>query len=413
MATVHVVGAGLAGLAAALALDPGRCRIVLHEGARHAGGRCRSYHDATLGQVIDNGNHLVLSGNAAVAEYLRTLGSEHALETPREAVFDFMDLADGARWRVRPNAGRLPWWVFVPGRRVPGTRWRDYLALGTLLRAEAGATIGAVMTTSGSLYDKLWRPFLVAALNTEPRDASAALAGAIVRETLAKGGRACRPMVAVSGLGGAFVDPALARLRERGAATTFDHRLRGFVFEGARVAALDFGDDHVALAPGDGVILAVPAAVAGTLVPGVSVPTDFRAIVNAHFMVEPPPDQPRLVGLVNATAEWVFAFPGRLSVTISDADRFLDTPREDLAATLWREVAAVTGLPLVPLPPWRIIKERRATFAATPDGDRKRPGAETAWRNLVLAGDFTRTGLPATIEGALRSGKHAAAVLMR
>ena len=73
--TVHVIGAGLAGLAAALKLDYRHRRIVLHEAARHAGGRCRSYYDATLGQVIDNGNHLVLSGNVAVRDYIDTIGA--------------------------------------------------------------------------------------------------------------------------------------------------------------------------------------------------------------------------------------------------------------------------------------------------------------------------------------------------
>ena len=266
----------------------------------------------------------------------------------------------------------------------------------------------------GALYDKLWRPFLVAALNTEPRDSSAALAGTVIRETLAKGGAACRPLVATEGLAEAFVDPALDVLRGRGAEIRFDHRLRAIALADDRAATLDFGDaEPVALAPGDGVILAVTAPVAAILVPGLSVPTAFRAIVNAHYLADAPAGQPLIVGLVNSIAEWVFRFPGRLSVTISDADRFLDTPKEELAATLWREVAAVTGLPPEPLPPWRIIKEKRATFAATPAEDAKRPDARTAWRNLVLAGDWTRTGLPATIEGALRSGKRAAEVLER
>ena len=63
------------------------------------------------------------------------------------------------------------------------------------------------------------------------------------------------------------------------------------------------------------------------------------------------------------------------------------------------------------MPPWQIVRERRATFAATPAEDAKRPGAKTAWRNLFLAGDWTQTGLPATIEGAIRSGNRAADLL--
>jgi hypothetical protein len=147
--------------------------------------------------------------------------------------------------------------------------------------------------------------------------------------------------------------------------------------------------------------------VATALVPGLTARADFRAIVNAHFRIDPPAGLPPILGLVNATTEWLFAFPGRLSVTISAADRLLDVAREELATTVWREVAQVTGLPNT-LPPWQIVRERRATFAATPAEDARRPAAETGWRNLVLAGDWTQTGLPATIEGAIRSGNRAA-----
>jgi uncharacterized protein with NAD-binding domain and iron-sulfur cluster len=111
--------------------------------------------------------------------------------------------------------------------------------------------------------------------------------------------------------------------------------------------------------------------------------------------------------VLNGTIEWLFAFPNRLSVTISAADRLMATPREALAQTIWSEVARITGLS-PEMPPWQVVRERRATFAATPSENAKRPPAETAWKNLFLAGDWTATGLPATIEGAIRSGQHAA-----
>ena len=118
------------------------------------------------------------------------------------------------------------------------------------------------------------------------------------------------------------------------------------------------------------------------------------------------------LGVVNAEIEWLFAFPDRLSVTISNADRLIDRPRDELAAEIWREAATLTGLP-ADLPPWQIVKEKRATFAATPAQDAKRPDSRTQWANVVLAGDWIRTGLPATIEGAVRSGYKAASIVVR
>jgi len=106
-------------------------------------------------------------------------------------------------------------------------------------------------------------------------------------------------------------------------------------------------------------------------------------------------------------AQWLFAFPDRLSVTISAGDAWCDTPREELAERIWADVAKVAGLS-GPAPPWQIVRERRATFAATPAQDARRPGPRTRWANLALAGDWTQTKLPATIEGAIRSGVSAA-----
>jgi squalene-associated FAD-dependent desaturase len=404
--TVHVIGAGLAGIAAAIRLATRGRSVVMHEAAGQAGGRCRSYHDPALDMVIDNGNHLLLSANHAALAYLAMIGAEAGLVGPPAADFAFMDLASGERWMVRINAGRLPWWIFDARRRVPGTWPRDYFALARLLFARKDKTICETVTCSGPLYDRLARPLWVAALNTDPKEGSAALAGAIVRETLAKGGTACRPLIA-HGLGAVFIEPALRFLAERGADVRFGHRLRALALTRQDVTALDFGEDKTAIGADDGVILAVPPVVAADLLPGLTVPTEFRAIVNAHFRLAPPPDLAPITGVVNGTVEWLFSFPDRLSVTISAADRLLDVPRETLAKQIWDEVATIAGLPKAP-PPWQIVRERRATFAATPAEDAKRPSATTAWRNLVLAGDWTRTGLPATIEGAIRSGNRAA-----
>jgi hydroxysqualene dehydroxylase len=409
---IHVVGAGLAGLSAALRLADAGARVALHEAAGQAGGRCRSYVDAALAIKIDNGNHLVLSGNHATLRYLARIGSAQKLVGPATPEFPFVDLAQGQRWVLKPNPGRVPWWIFAEGRRVPGTRAADYLEIARLLLAGADKTVEAALDPTSVLYRGLWRPLLLAALNTDPAEGSARLAAAVVRETLLAGGKNCRPLIAADGLSEAFVEPALAALAARGAKVRFGARLRAVAFGDDRAQALDFGGEALELKPGEGVVLAVPAVVATALVPNIAAPTEFRAIVNAHFRLAPPPELPPITGVVGAASEWIFRFPDRIAVTISAADRFLEISREELAEKIWGEVAAVAKIS-APLPPWQIIRERRASFAATPEEDVKRPGAATAWQNLALAGDWTATGLPATIEGAIRSGNRAADVLLR
>jgi squalene-associated FAD-dependent desaturase len=406
---VHIVGAGLAGLSAAVKLASQGVRVSVHETTNQAGGRCRSYYDPTLGMTIDNGNHLVLSGNHATLAFLDKIGARDQLSSPHNGGIAFADLSTGKRWTVRANDGRLPWWVFDPSRRVPGTRAWDYLAVLRLLRAREGA-VSDVFDCSGPLYERLIKPFLLAALNTEPREGSAKLAAALIRETLAAGGRNYRPLIARDGLSRAFVEPALRFIESNGGAVHFGSRLRALKFDASRVGALDFGEACVPLEKGDALVLAVPPVVASVLVQDLNVPAESRAIVNGHFRIKPPEPIVPITGVINGTVEWVFGFPDRLSVTISNADRLLDTPREDLAALMWQEVAAVTGIADA-LPPWQIVRERRATFAALPHVEARRPGAATRWTNLALAGDWTATGLPATIEGAIRSGNRAAELI--
>jgi uncharacterized protein with NAD-binding domain and iron-sulfur cluster len=119
-----------------------------------------------------------------------------------------------------------------------------------------------------------------------------------------------------------------------------------------------------------------------------------------------------MLGVIGGVAEWIFVFPGRISVTVSGADAIVDKDREELARIIWADVARALEIS-APMPTWQIVKEKRATFAATPEQDARRPPVRIGWRNLFLAGDWVQTGLPATIEGALRSGESAAVLALK
>jgi squalene-associated FAD-dependent desaturase len=404
--TTHIIGAGLAGLAAALhAPNP-----VIYESGPACGGRARSYFDRELGCRIDNGNHLLLSGNRATMAYLDRVGARHTLGGPGAPVFPFIDVRTGTRWTVRPNAGRLPWWVLSSARGVPGARLRDYAALLRLRRAKATDTVGQLLPRN-ALYSKLLEPLAVSALNTPADEGSARLLWAVVAETLAQGGANCIPCWPKDGLSESFVDPAVAAITQAGGHFRTSHRIASLSIQDGRVTALAGPDGPIDVALGDQVILATPAAVAAGLLSGLRVPDAHEAILNLHFRTDAPSGEAGFIGLVGGLAEWVFVKPGVVSVTISAANRLLDTPADALAKDIWPEVcmAVLQGATTVAeMPPYRLIREKRATFAATPAQQMRRPCATTSLSNLVLAGDWTDTGLPATIEGAIRSGFAAA-----
>ena len=166
---IHIIGAGLAGLPRRSRSGRAPCDIIVHEAARQAGGRCRSFFDESMGMTIDNGNHLLLSGNDSALAYLDAIGARQELRGPKRCEIAFADMASGERWTLRPNEGRLPWWLLVSGRRVPRTRPTDYLSVARLLARFAAGEGRRRHGMFGAALRALVGPYFLAALNTDPR----------------------------------------------------------------------------------------------------------------------------------------------------------------------------------------------------------------------------------------------------
>ena len=349
-------------------------QVHVHEATQQAGGRCRSYFDAATNLTIDNGNHLLLSGNRHALAYARSIGTEAGLVGPKRAQFPFVDLATGERWQLDLGDGRLPLWVFDEARRVPDTGLRDYLALMPLIWAGTGKLVGKTIPCEGTLYQRLVQPLLLAALNVDPPEGSAGLAGAIVRETLLAGGHACRPLIARDGLSAALVDPALKLLRQNGATVQFGHELRGLDV-GGNVGELNFGDDIIALARrrcrGDG----GAAAFGGGAAAG---PENADQIPRHRQRAFPLRSAARHAADHRAwsAAWWNGCSRFRSGCRSPSA---MPTGWSTCRARNWRRrsggISARPPALQAELPPWQIVRERRATFEATPEQNALRPGA--------------------------------------
>ncbi len=408
---VHVIGAGVAGIAAAMHARALGAQVVVHERTGHCGGRARSFPDAALGCEIDNGNHLMLSGNASLLRLTDMLGSRGELEGPDAARFDFYELDSGLRWSLELGQGRFPAWLFDAARRVPGTSLSDYLK-GLRLLIAGGETVDALFNDGGALWRRFWEPFAIGVLNTPPEEAVARLLLPVIAETLARGGRHSRPLVARRGLSHVFARPfEKFAARDEGLDLRLSHGLEGIEVEAGRIRALKFADGDLVLDERSCVIFALPAWSARALVPALSAPDDFMPIVNVHFRLPPgamAQDAPLLLGVLGGVSQWIFTRADVASVTISAARHLARQGKEEIARSIWPEVARAMELDEEPMPAVRVIKEQRATFAATAANLARRPPQVTGLANLWLAGDWVNTALPATIEGAVRSGERAA-----
>ena len=220
-----------------------------------------------------------------------------------------------------------------------------------------------------------------------------------------------RPFLTPEGLSATLVDPAIDYVIQRGGHVRFGERLRSITVSEARVDNVTVGNEEIKLGKTDHIVLALPPNEVAALIPELIVPTETRPIINVHFRLNthtPLPNDAPFIGVVNGTSQWVFRRGDIFSVTVSNAVALIDHSAEELAMKIWLEVVRIIKKKEKPLPPYRVLKARRATIAQTPTQDALRPDSATKWENLHLAGDWTNTGLPATIEGAVQSGQIAA-----
>jgi predicted NAD/FAD-dependent oxidoreductase len=403
--TAHVIGAGVAGLTAALALADAGHAVTIHEATPQAGGRCRALTDGT-----DNGTHALLGANRAALRFLARIGACAGWVEPEPDGLPVLDLRDGTARRVALSP--LAW--RDPALRPDGASPAALLAFaGLALPFGRDRSVAEAMARHPAFLRGFADPLTVAALNTPSTEASAHRLGAVLRRLGRPG--AARLFVAREGLGPDLVGPAVAAMRAAGIGLRFSVRLRRLVTQGARVVALEFSEDGtVALGGEDVVVLALPPWEALRLLPHTDAPVDHAPIVNLHF-ARPAATPVRFIGMLDALCQWVLVRPSGLSVTVSAGDAAVREEASSLAPRAWAELrmaAQALGLPgawpAAP-PACRVVKERRATPRHRP-GPPPRP-ARLPLLNLALAGDWTMPDLPATIEAAVLSGAAAAHAL--
>jgi hydroxysqualene dehydroxylase len=408
--TLHVIGAGVAGLACAVtAVQAGR-KVAVYEATKHAGGRCRTFFDPKLGVSLDNGSHAVLGSNPAVFSYLEAINAEAELvPIGIRGEIPFVDVQTGANWTLRPNAGLIPRWIFKAGSRAPGTDALDYLQGLRLLIAGKTRPVSSVLTQTGMVWHNFWEPFTTAIMNTEADKASAHLLGAALRKTLLAHEGGLRAFVPKISLSDTFITPALNVLSRAQMPLHYSAHLVS-VMGDAVATGLRIRSETISLGPLDAVILAIPPW-SRSVQKFISESFQPRPspIINVHFLAEGLPALPTtMTGIVGGLAHWIFTKPGLISVTVS-ADQSLSTSAQDeIARKLWADVCVAMALGSRPVPSYRVIIERRATPLQDTAFANHRPSALTHLENVYLAGDWTNTGLPCTLESAVRSGITAA-----
>lgn len=411
-------------MAAACLLSETGCGVTLLEQKRFLGGRAYSFTDRQTGVEIDNGQHLFFGCFTYTLAFLKKIGALDELTVFERTVVPFKQ-----RGKRLSSFGyhRLPFpfhLIFaVLSLRHLSLRERFgllrvgsflYLSNDSALKALEGQTIREWLIKLNQSEDSiryLWEVLAVAIMNEGIDRSSAFLFAAALKEVFTRGRRFSKMIIPRSGLSKLYVDHAVEFLRERNAEVQLGCRVRGIEVKGRRVTAVHTGDGRRLTA--DVFVLAVPWFEVGRIVPELDPDLSSSPILSVHLWLDAEfvsshiPDP--FFSLIGTRIQWLFNKSlgngsGLVTLVVSDAanmvsmtnDQILDVAVDDLTGVL-------TGFDRKLIRHYQIIRERRATFSSVCGSEAKRCGAVTHLENLYLCGDWTDTGLPATVEGAAKS----------
>lgn len=406
--SVYIIGGGVAGLAAAIGCIKRGLAVTLYESAPQLGGRCRSYRHDSFDAVLDNGAHAVLANNEAVNRYLGIIGASDRLQTNSRDGLNFVDLRDGKTWRFK-----LPRALWDSSSRPPETSTLDVLNGSRLMWGNPNASSVQILKATPSAIDKLWEPLCTSALNTPLAEADGRILSAVVRGMLGFSGLRLGLKLPRHSLTHTYIDPAAQWLQRKGANVRLQSPLREIIIKGGHVERLNFDHDTISIGTEDRVVLAVPPW--SQLMTQAGIMTEHlkpSPIVNAHFQVVTT-QASNFIGIVGGMSQWLWLRDGLATVTISAAEAHLNTDSDVIAGKIWAEIAAIFGVPNAPLPPVHVVKERRATLRHVLGINDLRATTKSHLANLILAGDWVKSGMPCTLESAIQSGFKAAALAVR
>jgi squalene-associated FAD-dependent desaturase len=420
-----IIGGGFAGLSAAAFLSKNNFQVELIEASGKLGGRAFSIKDEETGDYIDNGQHILMGCYKYTLEFIKLINAEEHFIFQKGLEVNFVK-KNFELFQLK--TAKLPY----PLNLLTG--FLKFRALSLHERFQIIRFFLRIYFYSGPFLEKInvnqwlhleeqnentrksfWEILSVGALNTSTHNASAKIFSDILKKIFFRGKKAATIILPKEDLTRSFCNNAKGFVENRGGKFNFHEAAVEFIFQSNRLA--EVVTNKRTISNFDFVVSAIPVyALKKALKQNIffeDLYYEYSSILNVHIWLKENHLKYRFYGLIGSDVHWVFNHDKHLTVTISDANRFNSLESEEIIRLISEELSKYLKLSKEEITHCRIIREKRATFIPSNKIINTRPGVNTPYDNFFLAGDWINTGLPATIEGAVKSGKMACAEILK
>lgn len=411
-----IVGGGFAGLSSAVYLAKNNYDVELIESSPKLGGRAFSFQDSFTGDIIDNGQHLMMGCYDNTLEFLRVIGGYNLLNIPKHFNFDFVDKA-GKFYKLKSNSNLYPFnlltafmkfnflslserikiiYFFI---KLKFLNQRQFTNLNTTKLLERYGQTKNIRTA-------FWDFIIIGAMNCSPDNASASMFIRILKEIFFRGTFATLPIIPKCGLSELYCEQSEKYLQKLGAVIRLSEKATGINAEGDIITEIK--TDKRIIKDFDFLIFAIPAY-ALSKVENYKVTKEsnfmYSAIISIHIWLKENKLNFNFCGLIDSPVHWVFNHTSFLTTVSSNANEYIQLSKEEIFDLVAKELNDYLGISREDIYHYKVIKEKRATFIPDLNSEKTRHGIKNKYNNLYIAGDWVDTGLPGTIESAVKSGK--------
>jgi len=412
-----IIGGGFAGLSAAVNLSAKGKKVELIEASQKLGGRAYSFTDKSTGTIIDNGQHIMMGCYRDTIKFFEMIGAKKNLIFQDSLKVNFLKPSFNLV-PLEVSSGLYPFNLLTGLLRYKALTLKErFILLYFFLKLplSSGRDLTKITVHEWLLEENqnehirkaFWEPLTVGALNTSTNKASAKVLKDILIEIFFMGGKAAIIILPGHGLTESYCMNAMNFIETRGGKVVTGEQVEKLWVDGNKIKAIQ--SNKRIIKDFKYVISAVPFYSLDKILRNRKVIPDpgfqYSSILNVHIWLKENNIDKTFYGLIDSGIHWVFNHGTHLTIVRSDADELMETGKDEIYEFLKNELFKYLSIDENNIIHYSVIKEKRATFIPSNDILLKRPGIETKLENLFLAGDWIDTGLPSTIESAVKSGR--------